>query len=55
MKAIAYQIIIFTQCIPNIDSTGVNIDTKEKLRIKERKERKEGRWNGEGKDRETGK
>ena len=55
MNVIAYQIKIFTEGIPNSDSTEVNIDAKEKLRIKVRKERKKGRWNGEGQDRETGK
>ena len=54
-KVIAYQIKIFTEVIQNNDSTGVNIDAKEQLRIKQRKERKEGRCNGEGQDRETGK
>ena len=55
MKVIAYQIKLFTEGIPNYYSTRVNIDAKEKLKIKERKERKEERWNGDGQDRETGK
>ena len=41
MKVIAYQVKIFTEGITNNDSTGVNIDAKEMLRMKERKERKD--------------